>query len=161
MIWLRGIFAMFWGGDGLKGGREDLLWCRWWLHKPGPLWCPCRSHICSSSTHSQSGRPVPRKWKQRTYMMTFSNIVTTFHYYWGCSLWSHPFIKVRDDDSRDASYHNLIQTSVTSATVCMRYFSMQVFSCSKSPFLVFYQYFNQGNSSGISSPQKGDSSTRV
>lgn len=86
---------------------EDSPWCHWWWHKPGPLWCPCRSRICSSSTRSQSGRPVGGENKEQT--MTFRDSVSTFHYYWRCLSWSHPFIKVRDDDSRDASCQNFIK----------------------------------------------------
>lgn len=37
---------------------KDSPWCRSWWHKPELLWCLCRSHICSSSTRSQSDRPV-------------------------------------------------------------------------------------------------------
>lgn len=49
---------------GLEGGRVDLLWCHWWWHKPGLRWCPGHSQICSSSTHSRSGRPVLSRGNQ-------------------------------------------------------------------------------------------------
>lgn len=94
-------------GEELKGGYEDSPWCRWWWHKPGPPWCPCRSHICSSSTHSQSGRPVPRRWKQKHTQWPSATLSPLFII---TLLWSHPFIKVRDDDGRDAPYHYMIDT---------------------------------------------------
>lgn len=52
--------------DGLDSRCKHSPRCHWWWRKPGPLWCLCHSRICSSSTHSKSGRPVTRMWKQRT-----------------------------------------------------------------------------------------------